>query len=143
MPTKLELDSTYMGTAMLHAKLSKAIRKKVGAVAVTQHGVTLTGYNGRHAGADNRCEDTDPETGEMTTRADVLHAEQNVIIKAAKEGISLTDAIIFITLSPCLQCSAMMVQAGIKEVTYAEDYRSLDGVELLKKAGIKVTKFKE
>lgn len=143
MPAQSELDSTYMGTAILHAKLSKAIRKKVGAVAVTQHGVTLTGYNGRHAGADNRCEDTNPETGEITTRADVLHAEQNTILKAAREGISLTGAIMYITLSPCLQCSAMMAQVGIKEVIYIEDYRSLDGVELLKKAGINVTKFEE
>lgn len=134
----MNIEETYLATALLHSKLSKAIRKKVGAVAVTQHGVTLTGYNGTHAGADNSCENIDQETGEMTTKPDVLHAELNCILKAAKEGISLTGADMYITLSPCLQCSAMMVQAGIKKVMYLEQYRSLDGVELLRKAGVEV-----
>ena len=128
------LHDTYMGTAFLHAKKSKAIRKKVGACVVTPNGVILAGYNGTPAGWDNACETAMPIT--LVTKPEVIHAELNCIMKAAREGVSVKGATAYITLAPCLQCSAMMAQAGISTVYYAEDYRDLSGVYLLRQHGI-------
>jgi dCMP deaminase len=129
-----ELHDTYMGTAFLHARKSKAIRKKVGACIVTKNGVILAGYNGTPAGWDNYCENITEEA--MVTKAEVIHAELNCIMKAAREGVSVKGATAYITLAPCVQCSAMMAQAGISTVYYAEDYRDLSGVHLLRQHGI-------
>ena len=135
MPTQQQLDEVYLGTALLHSKLSKARRKAVGAVLVTKAGVTLTGYNGSAVGTDNNLEDEDSE-GNLVTRISTLHSELNCILKAAKEGVSVEGATMYITLSPCLHCSAMMIQAGIKECCFIETYRDTSGLDLLKQAGI-------
>ena len=131
MPSQIELDRTYMGVANLHAKLSKAERKKVGACLVTRTGIIIPGYNGNPAGMSNVCEDEN-----NATLPSVIHAELNCILKAAKEGVSCENATIYITLSPCEQCAAMLVQAGVKTVVYSETYRSQNGLSLLYKAGI-------
>lgn len=68
-----------------------------------------------------------------------MHAEANAITKVAKSGNSSKGATMYITLSPCLECAKLIIQAGIKRVVYAEEYRIKDGIELLKKAGIEVT----
>lgn len=145
MNKKQLLDSTYMGTALLHSRLSKALRKKVGAVMLTKQGVTLTGYNGTPTGLDNTCEKLEPQPfphePALVTKPEVIHAELNCVLKAAKEGISTIDSKIYVTLAPCVPCSAMLVQCQVKEVIYQEDYRDMQGVELLKKAGILVRKF--
>lgn len=141
MASQKDLDSTYMGTAVLHSRLSKAIRKQVGAVVVTSQGVALTGFNGTPTGASNRCEDIDSETGEYVTRPDVVHAELNCILKAAREGVSVLQSTVYVTLAPCLSCSAMLVQAGIKRLVYAENYRDTRGIELLLSSGIIVDTF--
>ena len=140
-----QLDATYLGTAILHSKLSKAKRKQVGAVLLTKQGVTLTGYNGTPTGLDNACEELKPQPfpnkPEYVTKPEVIHAELNCILKAAKEGISVIDSKIYVTLAPCIACSAMLVQCQVKEVVYQEDYRDMKGVELMKKAGINVRKY--
>lgn len=141
MASSYDLDLVYMSTAVLHSKLSKAIRKKVGAVLVTPQGVTLTGYNGTPIGVDNTCEDICAETGEYITKPSVLHAEINCILKAAREGVSVVDSTIYITLSPCLQCSAMLIQAGVKKVVYLEQYRDEKGLQLLECTNIQTSKF--
>ena len=135
MPTRQQLDEVYLGTALLHSNLSKARRKAVGAVLVTKAGVTLTGYNGSAVGTDNNLEDEDSE-GNLVTRISTLHSELNCILKAAKEGVSVEGATMYITLSPCLHCSAMMIQAGVKECCFIETYRDTSGLDLLKQAGI-------
>lgn len=116
--------------------MSKAKRKKVGAALVTKNGVILTGYNGTPSGSDNTCEDSDGNT-----KPEVLHAELNCILKAAKEGVSVVDGSLYVTLSPCLQCAAMLVQVGIKEVFYYETYRCTKGIEFLKENGIKIYQY--
>ena len=136
MPLQSELDSVYMGTALLHARLSKAIRKQVGAVMVTPNSTTLTGYNGTPSGTDNLCEDTQGKT-----KPEVLHAELNCLLKAAKEGVSVTGSTLYVTLSPCMQCSAMLLQAGVKRVVYFDEYRDLSGIEYLDIHGVSVEKF--
>ena len=142
MPHREDLDGTYMGTAILHSKLSKGIRAKVGAVLVTRNGVTLTGYNGTPIGHDNKCEYIDPETGELVTKPSVIHAELNCILKAAREGVSCVGSTVYVTLAPCVPCSAMMINAGIKEVVYQSDYRDRKGIELLLDSGILVRRMK-
>ena len=145
MADQKQLDETYMGTALLHAKLSKARRAQVGAVLVTSHGVTLTGYNGTPTGRSNDCEvfQTWHEGPVYVTKPEVIHAELNCIMKAAREGVSCIGATVYVTLSPCIQCSAMLVQAGVKRVVYKQQYRDDSGVELLKSCGILVQSYDE
>lgn len=138
MPLQSELDSVYMGTALLHARLSKALRKQVGAVLVTPNSTVLTGYNGTPSGTDNSCEDTHGKT-----RPGVLHAELNCLLKAAKEGVSVIGSTLYVTLSPCMQCSAMLLQAGVGRVVYYEEYRDTTGIDYLDKHGVEVEKFEK
>ena len=138
MPTQQQLDEVYLGTALLHSKLSKARRKAVGAVLITKTGVAIPGYNGTPVGFSNECENAHiyGSAEFLVTKKEVIHAELNCILKAAKEGVSVEGATMYITLSPCLHCSAMMIQAGIKECCFIETYRDTSGLDLLKQAGI-------
>jgi len=146
MPTQQETDSVYMGVALLHARLSKAKRKAVGAALVTKHGVVLGGVNGTPIGLSNECEELKHDVmvncygtypvQTLVTRKEVIHAELNCILKAAKEGVSVEGATIYTTLSPCVPCSAMLINAGIKELVWQETYRDTSGLDLLKEAGI-------
>lgn len=145
-----KLDDVYMGTAILHQAKSRALRAKVGAVIVTKTGVIIPGYNGTPAGTDNTCEDKvwhsyeGPwgDSGEYVTvtKPTVIHAELNCVLKAAKEGISVDGAKVYVTLSPCLSCSAMLIQVGISEVIYKEEYRDTSGIDYLRENGVKVTR---
>lgn len=144
MADQKQLDETYMGTAMLHARLSKAVRAQVGAVLVTSQGVTLTGFNGTPRGLPNECE-TIVKTSlpylfedTLVTKPEVIHAELNCILKAAREGVSCVGATMYVTLSPCVPCAAMMIQAGVKRLVYKDAYRDQGGVALLQRAGIVV-----
>ena len=141
MADQKQLDDTYMGTALLHARLSKAKRAQVGAVLVTSQGVTLTGYNGTPVGLPNECEEfkTVHDTGPVyVTKPEVIHAELNCILKAAREGVSCIGGTMYVTLSPCVPCAAMMIQAGIKRLVYKDVYRDQGGTDLLQCAGIVV-----
>jgi dCMP deaminase len=120
----------YMRNAYSFSELSKAIRTKVGAVLVTNNGVVLPGVNGTPSGTDNCCENT-TRLG-LVTKPEVIHAELNCILKAAKEGVCVLNSTLFVTLSPCLSCAAMLKQAGVTKVYYSEQYRVLDGVDYLR-----------
>ena len=145
MADQKQLDQTYMGTAMLHARLSKAIRAQVGAVLVTSQGVTLTGYNGTPTGLPNECEtvtwNSNHELKHLITKPEVIHAELNCILKAAREGVSCIDATMYVTLSPCVPCAAMMIQAGVKRLVYKEMYRDQGGIELLQRGNVVVESY--
>ena len=146
MADQKSLDETYMGTAMLHARLSKAKRAQVGAVLVTSQGVTLTGYNGTPRGLPNECETEEYDDWRRThfhlvTKPEVIHAELNCILKAAREGVSCIGATMYVTLSPCVPCAAMMIQAGVKRLVYKDMYRIQDGTDLLQRAGIVVESY--
>lgn len=127
------LDDVYMGTAILYSKKSKAKRAQVGAVLVTKTGIILPGINGTASGTSNTCED---ENG--LTKIEVIHAELNCLIKAAKEGVSVQDATVYVTMSPCRHCAALMIQSGIKRVVYSNQYRDATGIEYLLDNGIEV-----
>lgn len=148
MANQNKLDGTYMQVALVHAKLSKASRAKVGACIVTKNGVILAGYNGTPSGWCNTCEDTviighGEHQGDsyLKTKPEVLHAELNCIMKAAREGVSVQGATLYVTLQPCVQCSAMLAQAGITRVVYGDVYRDKSGVDMLQANGIIIEQF--
>lgn len=147
MANQKELDGVYMQTALAHASLSKAVRAQVGAVLVTSQGVTLTGYNGTPRGRDNCCEELKPQSfpnePALETKPEVIHAELNCIMKAAREGVSCIDSTVYVTLAPCVQCSAMMVQAGVRRLVYKTSYRDASGLSLLKDSGVRVQQYSE
>ena len=155
MPTQTELDKTYMECALAHSRLSKAKRKKVGACLVTPQGIVIPGYNGTPAKTSNVCEaETVQEvyTGSGTlepfksvsvlhTLPTVIHAELNCILKAASAGLSVANSVMYITLSPCIACSAFLVQCGVRRLVYLEDYRCTSGVDYLRNCNIEVIKY--
>ncbi len=147
MPSKFQTDETCMETAYLYAKLSKAVKKKVGAVILTSQEVILPGYNGTPCGCDNACEITmfggvyNTTPIGFITKPEVIHAELNCIMKAAREGISVLGSTLYTTLSPCVQCSAMLIQSGVSRVVYDEIYRDETGIDLLISAGIVVNRY--
>lgn len=140
MPSQKELDICYMSVAWSHAILSKANRKKVGACLVTKSGILIPGYNGQPVGSSNECEYLS-EDGNILTKPTTLHAELNCILKAAKEGVSIVDSVLYVTLSPCLSCSAMLLQAGVRQVVYDEAYRDEQGIIYLKEHSVLIRKF--
>lgn len=131
MPKQQELDQCYMNIALEMAKLSKAQRKKVGAVILTKQGIIIPACNGMPSGMSNICEDA-----MWNTKNTCIHAERNAIIKAAREGVSIVDSILYVTTSCCEQCAAMVIQSGVKEAVYLELYRDTSGIDFLKEAGI-------
>lgn len=144
MASQKGTDELYMGTAILYAKLSKAKRAQVGSCLVTKNGVVLGGVNGTPTGLPNLCEDTywDSNHGDyLVTKPEVIHSELNCILKAAREGVSCIGATMYVTLSPCVPCAAMMIQAGIKRLVYKDTYRIQDGTDMLQRAGIVVESY--
>lgn len=115
-------------------QLSHCKRKKVGALIVKDRMIISDGYNGTPSGFENYCEDEDGYT-----KWYVLHAEANAILKVAASTQSCKGATLYITLSPCQQCSKLIHQAGIKRVVYLNAYRDDSGLEFLRKAGVELT----
>lgn len=131
----------FMDVAKLTASLSYAKRLKVGAIIVKDNRITSIGYNGTPTGWDNNCEHE--VDGKLTTKDEVIHAEENCILKLARDGESGKNSTIFITHAPCINCSRLIYNAGITKVIYNEQYRSTDGIDFLKKCNILVEKFEE
>ena len=127
------LDYRYLRMARIWAENSYCRRRQVGALVVKDKMIISDGYNGTPSGFENVCED---ESG--TTFPYVLHAEANAITKLARSSNNSDGATLYVTASPCIECSKLIIQAGIRRVVYAEKYRLTDGVDLLEKAGVKV-----
>ena len=122
-----------MTMAIAVSSLSHCKRSKVGAVIEKDGNVISIGYNGTPSGMDNCCEELH-ETGMSTiTKSIVLHAEMNAVIKAAKTGNAVQNSTLYVTLSPCIECSKYILQSGIKRVVYLDQYRDTSGIDLLKK----------
>ncbi|MDC1162341.1 dCMP deaminase family protein [Tenacibaculum sp.] len=129
----LKFAKAYLRMAHEWAKLSHCDRKQVGALIVKDRMIISDGFNGTPTGFENFCEDEDGYT-----KWYVLHAEANAILKVASSTQSCKDATLYITLSPCKECSKLIHQAGIKTVVYAAQYKDTSGIDFLKKAGIKL-----
>ena len=133
-----KFDARYLEMARVWAKNSYCRRRQVGALIVKDRMIISDGYNGTPSGFENVCED---ENG--VTKPYVLHAEANAISKVAKSGNSSQGATLYITDSPCMECAKLIIQAGIKRVVYADEYRLTDGIDLLRRAGIECVKFEK
>lgn len=131
---QLQYDIAYLKMAKEWSKLSYCERKKVGALIVKDKMIISDGYNGTPTGFENFCEDE-----EGYTKWYVLHAEANAILKVASSTNSAAGATLYITLSPCKECSKLIHQAGIKRVVYHNKYRDTSGVEFLERAGVDIT----
>ena len=124
-------DVAYLRIAAEWSKLSYCNRKQVGAIIVKNRMIISDGYNGTPSGFENCCEDN-----EGLTKWYVLHAEANAISKLAQSSQSSEDATLYITLSPCKDCSKLIHQSGIKRVVFQNGYRDDSGLEFLRKAGV-------
>ena len=155
MDKQFELDKRYLRMARIWSENSYAIRRQVGCLIVKDRMIISDGYNGTPSGFENVCEDAicqkpnDPycpgglecfncEFVKLKTKPYVLHAEANAISKLAKSLNNSEGATLYVTDEPCLECSKMIIQAGIKRVVFWRDYHSHDGVQLLLRAGIKI-----
>ncbi|WP_397444696.1 deoxycytidylate deaminase [Polaribacter sp. R77954] len=130
---QLKYDRAYLKMAREWGKLSHCKRKQVGALIVKERMIISDGFNGTPTGFDNCCEDDEGQT-----KWEVLHAEANAILKVASSTQSAKNATLYITLSPCTQCSKLIHQAGIKRVVYAKAYRDSSGIQFLEKAGVEI-----
>ena len=126
-------DIMYLKIASLIAEASYANKLKVGCIIVKKRSIISDGYNGTPSGFVNKCED-----GEGLTYPFVLHAEANAIMKIASSNTDSSGSTIYITHAPCLECAKLIIQSNISNVIYIYNYKSLDGVKLLKKALINV-----
>lgn len=131
-------DKAYLRIASEWGQLSYCKRKKVGAIIVKDKMIISDGYNGTPTGFENCCEDD-----ENTTKWYVLHAEANAILKVAKSTQSCDGATLYITMSPCKDCSKLIHQSGIIRVVYQNSYKDLAGVEFLKRAGVEVIQIED
>ncbi len=135
---QLKYDKAYINMAFEWAKLSHCKRKQVGALIVKERMIISDGYNGAPTGFDNCCESENGDTKWM-----VLHAEANAILKVAASTQSSKGATLYVTLSPCRDCSKLILQSGIIRVVYAIAYKDLSGVAFLEQAGVKVEQIKK
>ena len=151
--TQQELDTYYIKVAQICSENSKANKLKVGAIIVKDQQIISDGFNGTPSGFDNQCEDEKHkkldrcslcsqehcegcDNIELLTRPEVMHAESNAITKCAEYGKATLGSTIYITHTPCIECAKLIIQAGIKRVVYKNFYKSLAGVEILRKSGI-------
>ncbi len=128
-----ELDHRYLKMARIWSDNSYCERRKVGALIVKDKMIISDGYNGTPSGFENVCEDDN-----NVTKPYVLHAEANAITKIAQSNNSSKGATMYVTAAPCIECSKLIIQAGIKRVVYSSNYRLDDGIKLLQRAKIDV-----
>lgn len=130
---QLNLDLRYLRMATIWSENSYCVRRKVGALIVKDKMIISDGFNGTPSGFPNIC-----ESEEGITFPYVLHAEANAITKVARSNNSSEGSTLYVTASPCMECSKLIIQAGIKRVVFSELYRITDGLELLEKAGVEI-----
>lgn len=135
---QLRYDKAYLRMAIEWAKLSHCKRKQVGAIIVKDRMIISDGYNGTPTGFENACENADG-----STKWYVLHAEANAILKVASSTHSCKGGTLYLTLSPCKDCSKLVHQAGIKRLVYINGYKDDEGLNFLEKAGVEITHISE
>jgi dCMP deaminase len=135
MDKSIKYHLAYLKMASTWSTLSCCNRKKVGALLVKDGVIISDGFNGTPKGFDNNCEDS-----QGNTHWYVLHAEANAILKVAKSTQSVNGSTLYVTLSPCKECSKLIIQSGIKQVVYAEEYRDTSGLKILAESGIEIIK---
>ena len=148
MPFK-DINIVHMKVASTIAELSYAKRKKVGAIITKDGRIISTGYNGMPSGMSNECEsqivndNVHFDNTILRTKPEVVHAEANAILFAAKNGQSTNNSNLYVTMSPCVECAKMIIQSGIIKVYYKKIYRNDSGLKLLLESGIEILKIDE
>ena len=135
---QLKYDKAYLKMASEWGKLSHCKRRQVGALIVRDRMIISDGYNGTPTGLENNCEDD-----EGYTKWYVLHAEANAILKVANSTQSSSGSTLYVTLSPCKECSKLIYQSGIKRVVYINEYKDRTGLDFLINAGVQVDQIKD
>ena len=142
-------DEYFMDITSLVARRSTCMRRQVGAVMVKQKNILATGYNGTPSGITH-CDVTgclreqlNVPSGERHELCRGLHAEQNAIIQAARHGVNISDSTLYCTNSPCIICTKMLINAGIRKVIYLEGYSDSLSMAMLEEAGIETLPFAE
>lgn len=135
---QLRYDKAYLRMAKTWSELSHCNRKQVGALIVKENMIISDGYNGTPSGFDNCCEDHEGDTHWY-----VLHAEANAILKVAKSTHNCADATLYLTLSPCKDCSKLVIQSGIKRLVFMQAYKDQSGVDFLREAGIDIVQIED
>lgn len=144
MSREKRMNDFYMGVALSCSEMSRAERLKVGAIVVKNDNIISFSWNGTPAGWSNVCEEeviTEYEShteSELITKPEVLHAEENALMKLAKSIESGYGAKMYVTHAPCMQCAKLIYSAGITKVYYREQYRSIKGLEFLQKCNVEV-----
>ena len=128
-----QLDVRYLKMARIWAENSYCVRRQVGALIVKDKMIISDGYNGTPSGFENICEN---DMG--VTKPYVLHAEANAITKVAKSANNCDGATLYVTTSPCMECSKLIIQAGIKRVVFSEKYHNTEGLDILSKVGVEL-----
>lgn len=138
MASQKDLDNNYLKIAFIRSDLSRAIRKKVGAIIVEKTGkrIISDGFNGTPSGFDNRCEFE--VNGELFTKEEVIHAESNAITKLVNSTEVAEGGTMYCTCLPCFKCSLLIIQSGIVRVVFIEMYHNKDSIDVLEKAGIRL-----
>ena len=135
---QLKYDKAYLKMASEWGKLSHCKRRQVGALIVRDRMIISDGYNGTPTRLENNCEDD-----EGYTKWYVLHAEANAILKVANSTQSSSGSTLYVTLSPCKECSKLIYQSGIKRVVYINEYKDRTGLDFLINAGVQVDQIKD
>jgi dCMP deaminase len=142
-------DEYFMDITSLVARRSTCMRRQVGAVMVKEKNILATGYNGTPSGITHcdvaGClrEQLNVPSGERHELCRGLHAEQNAIIQAARHGVNISDSVLYCTNSPCIICTKMLINAGIRKVVYLQGYSDSLSLEMLDEAGIEALSFAE
>ena len=146
-PKQKKYDTLFMDIAKRVSEMSYAKRLKVGSILVKEGNIISFGWNGMPAGWDNDCEDevwnVHDGSCELKTRPEVLHAEQNLLMKISKSTNSSEGATMYVTCAPCIDCAKLIHQSGISKVVYGHTYRNNDGINLLQKCGVEIQQIKE
>lgn len=135
---QLRYDKAYLRMAKTWSELSHCTRKQVGAIIVKNGMIISDGYNGTPSGFDNCCENDNGDTHWY-----VLHAEANAILKVARSTQNCEGATLYLTLSPCKDCSKLVLQAGIERVVYIDGYKDDSGLNFLREAGVEVVQIEK
>ena len=142
MAQQTDLDKIFIEMAYSFAKLSNAVRRKVGCIIVKDGQVISNGFNGTPSGFDNICETVTDKLGipSLHTKPEVLHAESNALMKIARSTNSSIGSTMYLTCSPCFECAKLIIQSGIIRLVYNEDYRTQEGIDLLRQTDIIIEK---
>ncbi len=136
---QMRFDLIYLRMAHEWSKNSCCKRKQVGSIIVNDHKIISDGYNGMPKGFDNWCEDE--HTGE--TKWNVLHAEANALMKLTHSGDSAIGSTVYLTFSPCRECSKLMHQAGVRRIVFTRTHSNVEGLRFLHKAGVEIWRYPE